>query len=130
MSVRRRLEKLEMRASNATSERSIPIELSVHLKAVARHQARAKGEEPPPYSREEVAHLREEDLETVAGGGVVGQFRDSPGWTSEEDKALLDCWEQDSRERLEKAKGPPSERWHEIWGVDDVEEPDEEGSKK
>lgn len=97
-----RLRSLESKASGAEWE--IPIEVRLLLKATQRHQARERGEDPPPYFREELEEMHREDLETVAGGGVVGIFRDSAGWTSPESLDLLDEWGEDARRRLERVE--------------------------
>ena len=108
MSLERRLTNLEARAPG--TKWKIPIEVRVHLKAVERHQARARGEEPPPYTQEEIAHMHEEDLAEAAGGGVVGLFRDSAGWTSPEALQMLNAWEDAARRRLERVEdGDPLE---------------------
>ena len=119
MSKRRRVERLEAGVEAETSQWVVPIEVSVHCKAVERYQALRDGKEPPAYSREEVAALREWDIETVAGEGFVAEMRDSPGWRTPGSQELLDLWEQEARRRLEAAEGLPPERWHEVWGVDD-----------
>ena len=100
MSLERRLNDLEARTSGPEWE--IPIEVRVHLKAVERHRSRERGEEPPPYTQEEIAHMHEEDLAEAAGGGVVGDLRNSAGWTSPESLRILDSWEDAARRRLER----------------------------
>jgi hypothetical protein len=119
MSKRRRVERLEAGVEAETSQLVVPIEVSVHCKAVERYQALRNGKEPPAYSREEVAALREWYLETVEGRGVEARLRDSPGWRTPGSQALLDEWEEEARRRLEAAEGLPPERWHEVGGVDD-----------
>jgi hypothetical protein len=120
-SIDRRLDGLEQQASVA-EEWEVPVDVRVLTKAVARHQARENGEELPAYTQDELAALREEDLETVAGGGVVGHLRDSPVWRGPEECELLAAWESDARRRLEQAAELPPERWREVWGVDDRDE--------
>ncbi len=93
MGIERRLEKLEANATRATSEWVVPIEVRVLTKAVARHQAREEGKEPPPYTQEEIEEMRRDDQE-VASGGVVGWFREGAGWRSEEARAKLDEWQK------------------------------------
>ncbi len=100
MSTGRRLERLEARASG--EQRETPVEARILLKAVARHQARERGEEPPPYTRAELEEMYREDLETIAGAGVVGQLRSSVGWQSPDALDRLDQWEEDARRRLER----------------------------
>lgn len=124
MGIERRLERLEANASS--SEWAIPIEVRIHTKAVARHQAREDGREPPPYTQEEIEGMRREDLEVIAGGGVVGHYRESKGWESEGARELLDTWEGDAYRRLEAAEGLPPDRWGEVWGADEDEGEEEE----
>ncbi len=102
MSLERRLNDLEARASRTDPRRESPIEVRVLLKAVARHQARERGEELPAYTEEELEEMRREDLDVVAGGGAVGQLRDSPGWREPEAQTRLDEWEEDARRRLRR----------------------------
>ena len=107
-SLKRRLAGLESRSSGA--EWDIPIEVRIHLKAVERHRARERGEEPPAYSREELEQMHRDDLAEAAGGGVVGILRDGPGWRSPESLDLLDEWEEDARRRLDRVEdGEPLE---------------------
>lgn len=97
----RRLLRLE---GHATPHRTpeVPVEVRIQLKAVERHQARERGEEPSAYTQEEIEAMREEDLEVIGGGGVVGILRDSAGWTSPESLEILDSWEEGARRRLER----------------------------
>jgi hypothetical protein len=85
--LRRRLERLEA-ADATTQEWSVPPEVNVHLKAVARYRASEEGKEPPPYTREELEEMRRQDLETVAGG--YDDHREGPGWQSEEAQRFID----------------------------------------
>jgi hypothetical protein len=117
--IRRRLGELEVRVETEARRGETPPEVDVLLKAIARHQARVEGKEPPPYTQEEIEKMRRDDLEVIAGGGVVGVFRESRGWLSEEARGLLDSWERNARRRLKQAKNLPPERWWEVWGVDD-----------
>lgn len=123
MSLERRLNSLEARTSG--TQRETPPEVRVLLKAVERHRAHVAGEEPPPYSQGEIEALHAEDLETVAGRGVVGQLRSSEGWSSPEALDRLDEWEEGARRRVEQTKDLPPERWGEVYEHDD-EEPDDE----
>ena len=102
MSLGRRLSDLEARASGTRWE--TPIEARVLLKAVVRHRARENGEELPEYSQEDIAHMHAEDLADVAGGGVEGHLRSSPGWQPPDAQARLDEWEESARRRLERAE--------------------------
>ena len=119
MGLEDRLKRLEVRGADATSEWIVPIEVRVHLRAVQRYHALEDGRELPPYTQEEVETLRRWDLETVSGSGVEAVFRNDPGWQSEEDRELLDSWEEGARRRLAAADGLPPERWGEVWGADD-----------
>lgn len=119
MGIKQRLGELEARMETEARRRETPPEVSVLLKAVARHQARDEGKEPPPYTQEEIEKMRRDDLEVAAGGGVVGWLREGRGWRSEEAWSTLDDWEEDAHRRLEQAENLPSERWSEVWGVDD-----------
>jgi hypothetical protein len=114
MSIERRLAGLEAKASDANSEWVTPIEVSVHCKSVERAQARRDGREAAPYTQEEVAALREWDIETVEGRGFVAEMRENAGWQTPGSQALLDSWEEGARLRLEAAEGLPPERWHEV----------------
>ncbi len=108
MSLERRLADLEARSAGAQWE--LPIEVRILLKAVARHRARERGEEPPAYSREELEEMYRDDLEAAGGGGIVGLLRDSGGCTSPESLDLLSSWAEDARRRLERLKdGEPLE---------------------
>jgi hypothetical protein len=121
MSVRRRLERLEVGAEDRPSEWKAPPEVLVVAKAAERYQAVQEGKEPPPYTPEEIAELRRDDLEIVAGGGVVSAYRNSKGWQSAEARELLASWESEGHRRVELGKDLPPERWHEVWGADQNE---------
>lgn len=118
MGIRRRLGELEARMETEARRGETPPEVSVLLKAVARHQARDEGKKLPPYTQEEIEEMRWDDLEIAAGGGVVGHLRENVGWQSAEGRAKLKEWEEDAHRRLEQAKSLPPERWCEVWGVD------------
>jgi hypothetical protein len=79
-----RMRRLEERRSEADSRWVVPLEVSIYCKAVERYQAVQEGKEPPPYTPGEIAELRRDDLEIVAGGGAVGAYRNSKGWQSAE----------------------------------------------
>ncbi len=123
-SIDRRLARLQEKKKDAAASRpwEIPIEVQTLLKAQDRYRAREQGKEPPPYSREEIAELRQSDIEIVAGS-----LRDSVGWQSPEAQRAIVEWEGLARRRLDAAEGLPPERWAEVWG-DDEEETDEERS--
>jgi hypothetical protein len=122
--VDRRLECLEDLAAKKDSEWIVPIEARVHMKAVARHQAREDDKRPPSYTEEEIEAMRRWDLETVEGRGVEAQLRDNPGWKCEETREFLCAWEEGARRRLAATDGLPRERWHEVYERDgDDEEP-------
>ena len=120
MGLEDRLKRLEDKAPT-NSEWVIPIEVRILTKAVARHHALEDGREPLPYTSEEIAELRRDDLEIVAGAGVVGECRNSKGWESAEARGLLALWEEDARRRVALGKDLPPERWHEVWGADENE---------
>lgn len=108
MSLERRLSELEARASGQQWE--TPLEVLVLLKAVVRHRAHIAGEEPPAYTQAETEEMHRDDLETVAGGGVVGQLRSGAGWSSPDALDRLDEWEESARRRLERIEnGEPLE---------------------
>ena len=115
MSLERRLTNLETRASGADSKWEILMEVRIHLKAVDRHRARENGEDPPPYSQEEIEAMREDDLEVVAGGSVVDHLRDIPGWQSPDAQTTLDKWEEGARRQLEQTEGLPREEWGQVY---------------
>jgi hypothetical protein len=117
--IKQRLGELEARMETEARRGETPLELCVFLKAVAHHQARGEGKEPPPYTQEEIEQMRRDDLEIAAGGGVVGWLRESGGWQSTEGRAKLKEWEEAAHWRLEQAENLPPERWGEVWGVDD-----------
>jgi hypothetical protein len=119
---RKRLEKLEAGAGKGAASRwEVPIETRVYLTMVARHRARIEGEEPPEYSWEEIEEMRHQDLETVAGNGAEASLRGSIGWQTPEAQQMLGEWKDEARRRVEKAQDLPSERWGEVWGVDEEE---------
>lgn len=122
MSMDKRLSKLETNNEAATSEWVTPIEVRILAKAVARHYARKDGREPQAYTQEEIAHLRDEDLEAAVGRGVVGEYRGSGGWGSPEGQVMLDEWEESARCRVEAMAGLPPERWGEVYDHDELEE--------
>lgn len=117
MGIERRLEKLEAGAASS-AEWVTPIEVRAYCTTIERLHARREGRQPPPYSEEEIAHFRQSDIEIVADGGVVGQYRKGVGWQSEKARELLDEWEREARQRVEAGRDLPPERWHEVWGDD------------
>jgi hypothetical protein len=126
MSMRRRLERLEVGAEDRLSGWKVPPEVLVLAKAGERHQAIQEGREPPPYTQEEIEEMRRTDIEIVEGSGAAQHYRDIPGWQSEEAQRMLDSWEEEARRRVELGKDLPPERWSEVWGADDNENDDEE----
>ncbi len=110
MGARRRLERLEAARGAEKAPYEVPLPTRLYLKAVARHQARERGDDPPAYTQEELEALHADDLETVAGGGAVGSMRASAGWKSPEGRELLDAWEEAARQRLARVNnGSPLE---------------------
>lgn len=122
----RRLSDLEARASRTDPRQQSPIEVRVLLKAVARHKARERGEDPPPaYTPEELEEMYAEDLDTVAGAGVVGELRASGGW-EENGREMLNAWEEGARRRLERVEdGEPLEVVYEHDEDEEIHEFDE-----
>ncbi len=104
MGARRRLERLEAARGAGEAPYEVTMSVRIYLKAVERHRAHENGEVPPAYAPDELAALHAEDLDTVAGGGAVGQLRDSGGWEFPEGAALLDSWEDDARRRLARVE--------------------------
>ena len=70
MGIKRRLEALEAKVPKAEKPCEAPMRMQVHFKHVECYRARASGEDPPPYTQGEIEHMREDDLETVAGRGL------------------------------------------------------------
>jgi hypothetical protein len=116
VSFERRLRQLEARLRDSGATPPTPIELRVYFSTMERLKAREEGRKPRSYTQEEIEHLRQGDLEIAAGGGVVGQLRQSVGWKSEDCQESLDAWRVDVRRRVEAAKDLPPERWREVWG--------------
>jgi len=121
VSTKRRLEALEKRLapSGDPAKYEIPTEVQALLTHIERYRARSGGRAPPEHSEEEIRHMRESDLQTVAGMGAGVELRDDPGWQAPEAQALLDSWEEAARLRLEQAEGLPPGRWRELWGTDE-----------
>jgi hypothetical protein len=119
---KKRLERLEAGAGEGVASRwEVPIETRLYLTRIARHQARITGEEPPPYTQEEIEEMRRSDIQSAEGRGTEARLRESIGWQSPEAQQALDEWEQEARRRVEKGKDLPPERWGEVWGGDDEE---------
>ena len=119
---KRRLEKLKAGVGKSAASRwEVPIGTRLYLTMVARHQARTEGNEPLPYTQEEIEEMRRSDIQSVEGRGVEAQLRESIGWQSPEAQQMLGEWEEEARKRVEKAKYLPPERWGEVWGVDEEE---------
>ena len=84
-SLEHRLEKLEVGAGKgAASGWEVPIATRLYLTMVACHRARIEGEEPLPYTQEEVEERRRQDLETASGKGAEAMLRCSIGWQTPE----------------------------------------------
>ncbi len=108
-SVERRLKRLEV-TWGAEAPYEVPMTTRLLLKAVERHRARERGEDPPAYTQEELEALHAEDLDNASGAGVVETLRESGGWESPEGAAILDSWEDDARRRLARVEeGEPLE---------------------
>ncbi len=95
-----RIGRLEASRGATEAPYEIPMPTRLYFKAVERYRARENGEDPPRYTPDELAALHAEDLDTVAGGGTVGQLRGSAGWQTPEGADLLDSWEEGARRRL------------------------------
>jgi hypothetical protein len=96
-----RLDRLEAKASPPQPQGDALIRLRVLITANERHRATARGEELPPYSPDELEEMHLEDLEIVAGRGVVGWLQNSKGWEDEESRAFLDFLQDQARHRLD-----------------------------
>jgi hypothetical protein len=102
LSLRDRLERLEVLASGKAEppQTSRAMERYFHAHENARREI--EGREPLPdlpYTDED----REDDRRCLAE--VIPAYRTSPGYQHGEGKDFLDQWEQETRERL--AKGAP-----------------------
>ena len=98
-SLRIRLDRLEARRPEPPEGDTL-IAFQVLLRTIERYRAERREEDLPAYSPEEQAAMHEEDLQVVAGGGVVGWLRDSGGWDSPESREFLAGWEEDARRRV------------------------------
>lgn len=94
MSLRRRLERLEERTPEAGGSEALrALERYLHaLENARREQAGLEILPDFPYTEEDYT----DDMRTIAA------YRDSLGWQTEEASALLDQWERDAKERMEK----------------------------
>ena len=100
MGFKDRLARLEQ-AIRVSSPQPIPAMYRVLFKATERRKAAARGDDLPPYTDEETEELRNEDLKTVSGGGVVGYLRGSGGWADDKSRAFLDRLQDHARKRLD-----------------------------
>jgi hypothetical protein len=94
-SLGKRLEQLEARGARRGS-RSTPDYLEAYFRALENHERASSGLEPLPYSevdrRADEHFLRE----------TLPAYKASPGWQTEATRRMLDEWEKDTLERLEK----------------------------
>lgn len=130
MSLKRRLEKLEVTQEkleavehyvfdpNGTRPRDLDHRL--YFKMTERRRARVEGLEMLLYTREEIEHMREEDLEIARREGVVAELRGAPGWQTAQAQEMLDEWESAARRRLELTENLSRELWYQVYEEHDV----------
>jgi hypothetical protein len=70
----------------------------LHERAAARREDRAI----LPYTRGELEELYRQDADDGCGAGVVGAFRSSVGWQSEEFQNTLGEWQAEAKRRLQR----------------------------
>ena len=95
MSLHKRLERLEARASGPREYRT-PRFLEAYFRGLENVRREEAGLEPLPYNdidRESDGHFLAETLP---------KFRTIVGWRRDECREILDRWEKDTRERLAK----------------------------
>jgi hypothetical protein len=95
-SIERRMRRLEERASANKGSRSPRYELESYFRALENLQREEAGLPPLPYSEEDRQDDEEFLLETLP------LLRASLGWRREEAQHVLDEWERDTIERLQK----------------------------
>jgi hypothetical protein len=90
-----RLKRLEESASASKGWRS-SVYLDAYFRALANFEREEAGLPPLPYSEAD----RRDDEEFLRE--TLPAYRASPGWQTEEAQSVLDEWERDTREKLEK----------------------------
>jgi hypothetical protein len=96
-SLERRLGNLErLSASRRTGKGGSPRSLEAYFRALENLDREKAGLPPLPYTEEDRQDDEEFLLETLPA------FRASLGWQSEEAQHVLDIWERDTIERLQK----------------------------
>jgi hypothetical protein len=90
-----RLKRLEERASASKGWRS-PRYLDAYFRALDEHERKEAGLPPLPYTEED----RRDDEEFLRE--TLPVYRASPGWRAKEAQSVLDEWERNTRERLQK----------------------------
>jgi hypothetical protein len=99
-SIGRRLQRLEANRRAAEGGYEIPPYTLLYLKHVENARREMDGLEPVPHTAEEEELEAEHDRELLESD-CYG-LRDDPGWQSPEARAMLDHWERDAREDLER----------------------------
>jgi hypothetical protein len=95
--VNRRLERLEERAS-ANKGWRMPGYMEAYFRALENLERKEAGLPPLPYTEED----RRDDEEFLAH--TLPTYRASPGWQTEEAQRVLDEWERNTRESLQKGE--------------------------
>jgi CHASE3 domain sensor protein len=91
------MRRLEERASANTGSRS-PRYLEAYFRALENLERKEAGLPVLPYTEED----RKDDEEFLAH--TLPTYRASPGWQTEEAQRVLDEWEKDTLEKLEKGE--------------------------
>jgi predicted nuclease of restriction endonuclease-like RecB superfamily len=87
------------------SQWEIPPEVSVVAKLHERAAASREDRAIPPYTRGELEELYRQDADDAWGAGVVGAFRSSVGWQSEQSQNTLDEWQAEAKRSLQRIEG-------------------------
>ena len=96
-SIERRLDNLErLSASCHAGKSDSPRSLEAYFRALENLDREKAGLPPLPYTEEDRRDDEEFLLETLPF------YRANPGWQTEEARHVLDEWEQDTIERLQK----------------------------
>jgi hypothetical protein len=96
-SIERRLDNLErLSASRRADKSGSPRYLDSYFRALENLDREKVGLPPLPYSEADRQDDEEFLLETLPS------YRTSPGWQTEEAQHVLDIWERDTIERLQK----------------------------